>query len=110
MDGFQSPPKTPEDDAKSAQEDQMRRDLMTTMLDTAARERLTRISLVSPERSKQIETILVRMAQSGQIRNKITEDQLIDLLDQMEPARGQFSQKSTIVYQRRKGLDDDLDI
>lgn len=44
---------------------------------------VTRISLVSPERSKQIETILVRMAQSGQIRNKVTEDQLIDLLDQV---------------------------
>jgi len=99
-----------EDDAKRVQEEQMRRDLLATVLDTAARERLSRIALVSPERSKQIETILLRMAQSGQLRNRVSEEQLIDLLNQMEQAGGQTTvQKSTIVYHRRKGLEDDLD-
>ncbi|KAH9484203.1 Programmed cell death protein 5 [Psilocybe cubensis] len=101
----------PNDDAaaKQEQEDQMRRDMMSTVLDTAARERLSRIALVSAERSKQIETILIRMAQSGQLRGRVTEAQLIDLLNQMEEAQGKGPgvQKSTIVYHRRKGLDDD---
>lgn len=44
---------------------------------------VARISLVSPERSKQIETILLRMAQTGQLRGKVTEPQLIDLLEQV---------------------------
>jgi len=44
---------------------------------------VARISLVSPERSKQIETILLRMAQTGQLRGKVTESQLIDLLEQV---------------------------
>ena len=44
---------------------------------------VARISLVSPERSKQIETILLRMAQTGQLRGKVTELQLIDLLEQV---------------------------
>ncbi|KAF8797919.1 hypothetical protein BYT27DRAFT_7203606 [Phlegmacium glaucopus] len=99
-----------EGDAKRAQEEQIRRDLLSTVLDTAARERLSRIALVSPERSKQIETILLRMAQSGQLRNRVSEEQLIDLLNQMEQAEGKTTiQKSTIVYHRRKGLEDDLD-
>jgi len=99
-----------EGDAKRAQEEQMRRDLLTTVLDTAARERLSRIALVSPDRSKQIETILLRMAQSGQLKNRVSEEQLIDLLNQMEQAEGKTTvQKSTIVYHRRKGLEDDLD-
>jgi len=99
-----------EGDVKRAQEEQMRRDLLTTVLDTAARERLSRIALVSPDRSKQIETILFRMAQSGQLRNRVSEEQLIDLLNQMEQAEGKTTvQKSTIVYHRRKGLEDDLD-
>ncbi|PPQ86880.1 hypothetical protein CVT25_012599 [Psilocybe cyanescens] len=98
--------------AKKEQEEQMRRDMITTVLDTAARERLSRIALVSPERSQQIETILIRMAQSGQLRGRVTEAQLIDLLNQMEEAQGKGSgvKKSTIVYHRRKGLDDDFDI
>ncbi|KAJ7915492.1 hypothetical protein B0H13DRAFT_2270325 [Mycena leptocephala] len=69
--------------AKRAQEEQMRRDVMATVLDTAARERLSRIALVSPERSKQIEAILLRMVQSGQLRGRVSEEQLIDLLEQV---------------------------
>lgn len=44
---------------------------------------VARISLVSPERSNQIETILLRMAQTGQLKGKVTEVQLIDLLEQV---------------------------
>ncbi|CAA7271809.1 unnamed protein product [Cyclocybe aegerita] len=100
-----------DEDAKRAQEEQMKRDLLATVLDTGARERLSRIALVSPERSKQIEMILLRMAQSGQLRGRVSEEQLIDLLDQMEAAQGKVnSKKPTIVYHRRKGLDDDFDI
>ena len=76
---------------------------------------VSRIALVSPDRSKQIETILLRMAQSGQLRNRVSEEQLIDLLNQvnlylaligynlikssqMEQAEGKTTvQKSTIV-------------
>jgi len=111
MEGIPSKPpngQSDEDAIKKEQEEQLRRDLLTTVLDTAARERLSRIALVSPDRSKQIEMILVRMAQSGQLRGRVTEEQLIDLLDQMEEVQGKGApKKSTIVYHRRKGLDDD---
>jgi len=98
-----------EDEAKKAQDEQMRRDLLATVLDTAARERLSRISLVSPERSRQIEGILIRMTQTGQMRGRMTEAQLIDLLEQMEGLNKASSKKSNIVFQRRKDLDDDDD-
>ncbi|KAG6911444.1 hypothetical protein DXG01_014518 [Tephrocybe rancida] len=121
MDGFSqikdatpsqgAPQSAGDEEAKRAQDEQMRRDLMSTVLDPAARERLSRIALVSPERSKQIEGILLRMAQSGQLRGRVSENQLIELLEQMEEAQGKgTTKKSTIVYQRRKDLDDDFDI
>ncbi|KAF9053212.1 PDCD5-related protein, partial [Panaeolus papilionaceus] len=98
-----------EEAAKQAQDEQTRRDLLATVLDTGARERLSRIALVSPERSKQIEAIILRMAQSGQLRGRVTEAQLLDLLDQMEEATGKkSSSKPTIIY-HRKGRDDEDD-
>ncbi|XP_006458222.1 hypothetical protein AGABI2DRAFT_115232 [Agaricus bisporus var. bisporus H97] len=105
-------PQDKDEDNKRAQEEQMRRDLLATVLDTAARERLSRIALVSPERAKQIEAILLRMAQSGQLKGRVTEGQLIGFLDQMEESSSQSTtRKSTIVFHRRKGLDeDDFDI
>ena len=44
---------------------------------------VARIALVSPSRSHQIETILLRMAQMGQLKGRIGEEQLIDLLKQV---------------------------
>ncbi|KZT28670.1 DNA-binding TFAR19-related protein [Neolentinus lepideus HHB14362 ss-1] len=102
-----------EDEGKRAAEEQMRRDLLATVLDSGARERLARIALVSAERSRQVEAILLRMAQTGQLRGRITEDQLIELLDQMEDAQSKSSGgKGAIVYQRRKAVldDDDFDV
>ncbi|KAI0928007.1 hypothetical protein AcW1_005390 [Taiwanofungus camphoratus] len=98
-----------EDESKRAAEEQMRRDLLATVLDSAARERLARIALVSPQRSQQIETILLRMAQTGQLRGRVSEDQLIELLEQADEAQSKSApKKGTIVFQRRKGgLDDD---
>ncbi|PCH38441.1 DNA-binding TFAR19-related protein [Wolfiporia cocos MD-104 SS10] len=100
-----------DDDGKRAAEEQMRRDLLATVLDSAARERLARIALVSPQRSQQIEGILLRMAQTGQLRGRVSEDQLIGLLEQAEEAQSKSApKKGSIVFQRRKGgIDDDDD-
>jgi len=106
------PGRTEDELDRVKEEEETRRNLIAvTVLDSAARERLSRIALVSPDRSKHIEGVLSRMAQSGQIRGKVTESQLIELLEQMEEAQGRSTtKKSTIVYQRRRDLDDDFDI
>ncbi|KAI9456464.1 DNA-binding TFAR19-related protein [Russula earlei] len=88
-------------------EEQMRRDLLATALEPTARERLSRIALVSPTRSNQIESILLRMLQAGQLRGRVSEEQLIGLLEQADEAQRKASGQGTIVFQRRVDLDDD---
>ncbi|RXW18871.1 hypothetical protein EST38_g6972 [Candolleomyces aberdarensis] len=133
LQGVQGQGQEDEERAKrAADEQQLRRDLLTQILDSGARERRTsmttiklalyikqpyhdltvsRISLVSQQRAQEIEGILLRMAQGGQLRTKVTEPQLIDLLDQLEGGKdGTKAKKSTIIYQRRKDFDDDFDI
>ncbi|KAG6879033.1 hypothetical protein C0992_005726 [Termitomyces sp. T32_za158] len=88
----------PDEESKHAQEEQLKRDLVSTVLDPAARERLSRISLVSPERSKHIESILLRMAQSGQLRGRISENQLIELLEQEVDYSGALSGLSNDIF------------
>ncbi|KAI0692994.1 hypothetical protein C8T65DRAFT_586147 [Cerioporus squamosus] len=89
-----------DDGAKQAAEEQMRRDLLATVLDPAARERLARIALVSPDRARQIEAILLRMAQSGQLRGRVSEEQLIELLDQIDGAQSKSApSKGAIIIQ-----------
>jgi hypothetical protein len=42
---------------------------------------VNRISIVKPDRARAVEELIIRMARSGQIRGKVTEQQLIELLE-----------------------------
>jgi len=101
-----------EQEEKRAAEAVIKRDMLAAVLDNGARERLSRIALVAPQRSAQIEAMLLQMAQRGQLRGRVTEQMLIGLLEQAEGGSSkQGAKKGAIVYQRRKDIDeDDFDI
>ena len=67
-----------------------------------------RIRLVKEERANDVENRLIMLAQSGQLRQKVTEDQLKELLNAMSDNKAE----EKIVVSRRKGwgLDDDDDL
>ncbi|GAA6031828.1 hypothetical protein JCM8097_002010 [Rhodosporidiobolus ruineniae] len=99
-----------------AQEDERRRAAMSQILSTEARERLSRIALVKPDRARTIEQLLMRMAQSGQLRGRVSEDQLIDVLDQVEAmekgqsgAGGAQKTAGKITFTRKSAYDSDDD-
>jgi programmed cell death protein 5 len=84
---------------------------------------VNRIALVNPQLSNRVELIIVRMAQSGQLRGRVTEAQLISLLDQADGGQSPTAAKKGAIvvscqpplasrsdmsqFQRRKDLDDD---
>lgn len=47
---------------------------------------VSRIALVKPQKSNAVSDILLQMARSGQVRQRVTEEQLISLLDQIDQA------------------------
>lgn len=55
--------------------------MLVQILSQEAKERLNRIKLVKPERAAAIESKLIGMARGGRLPGKITEAQLIDLLE-----------------------------
>jgi programmed cell death protein 5 len=71
-----------------------------------ARELLARISIVKSDKARGVEYMIIRMAQSGQIRGKVTEQQLIDMLG---PISEQHTAKPKITYNRRRMDDSDSD-
>lgn len=42
---------------------------------------MNRVSIVKPSKARAVEELLLRMAQTGQIREKVGESQLIELLE-----------------------------
>jgi programmed cell death protein 5 len=71
------------DEAEEAFERQKQVILRTIMTDEA-KQRLSNIKLVKPEMAENIENQLVQLAQSGRLSGKITEEQLLRLLKQIQ--------------------------
>ena len=61
--------------------------VLMEILEPEARERLNTIKLTRPEFAKAVEQQLVVLAQSGRVRQRITDDQLKALLTQLTPSK-----------------------
>ena len=65
--------------------------ILMQILEPEARERLNNIRLTRPDFAKAIEQQLVALAQSGRLKQRITDAQLRDLLKQVIPAKKDFT-------------------
>lgn len=79
--------------------------MLNQILHPEAADRLGRIRLVKEERATDIENRLIMMARSGQLRQKVTEEQLKELLN----AVADKQEKEKIVVSRRKEWVEDDD-
>lgn len=84
-------------------EEEVRASMMSQILQPAARERLNRINLVRPDRAKQVQELLIRMGQTGQLQQKVSESDLVSLLNQISNVD---SAQLRLVIQRRDSESD----
>ncbi|CAL9167867.1 unnamed protein product [Musa hybrid cultivar] len=92
---------------EAKREAEERRQLMLSqILSTQARERLARIALVKPEKARGVEDVLLRAAQMGQLSEKVSEERLISLLEQIN---NQTSKQTKVTIQRRRSVLEDDD-
>ena len=66
-----------------AQFEAQKKQILSQILTSEARERLSNLKLTKPELVSQIEMQLIQSAQSGSLRGKVTDDQLKVLLSQI---------------------------
>jgi programmed cell death protein 5 len=101
---LRQPQQNPDPEQERRQQE-ARTNMLIQILDAGARERLSRICLVRPEKSKFIEDNLLAMVRSGQIRGKINEEQLISLLNEVSIQEEAVQPK--ITFSRRTYNNDD---
>lgn len=65
--------------------------VLMQVMEPEARERLNTIRLTKPEFAASVEQQIVSLAQSGRLRNKITDEQLRQLLTQIVPQKKEFN-------------------
>ncbi|CCJ28410.1 unnamed protein product [Pneumocystis jirovecii] len=106
-DGYLRQSANPDKDSAEAQTaaKEARHAMLSHILEPAARDRLARIALVHIERARAVEEMLLRMAQQGTLRHKVTEEALIGLLREIS---GEETKETKIIYRRRYCEDDDI--
>jgi len=81
--------------------------LLNQVLDQQARARLNTIMVAKPEKGAQVESVIVQMATSGQIGGKLSEHDLISLVERVN---AQTAKTTSVKFDRRRAaLDDDDD-
>jgi len=65
---------------------------------------VSRIGLVKPDKARSIEDMILNAAKRGALTEKVSEERLIELLEQVNE---QMSQKTKVTIQRRRAFDDD---
>ncbi|KNA25940.1 hypothetical protein SOVF_001900 [Spinacia oleracea] len=105
--GSQQNPEQQKAQEEAKMEAEERRQMMLAqILSSEARERLSRIALVKPEKARGVEDVILRAAQMGQIVEKVSEDKLISLLEQINT---QTTKQTKVTIQRRRSVLDDDD-
>ena len=61
--------------------------ITSQILDAKARERLTNLKVARPDMARQLEMYLAQLYQSGQLRTKITDEQLVMILRKLTERR-----------------------
>ncbi|KAL6712468.1 hypothetical protein ACN47E_000345 [Coniothyrium glycines] len=98
-----------EQDSQKQREADQRSSLLAQILTPDAADRLGRIRLVKASRATDIENRLIMLARSGQLRQKVTEDVLKDILGQV--AEQSDKEEGRIVVSRRgAGWDEDEEL
>ncbi|XP_037085402.1 uncharacterized protein D2005.3-like [Pollicipes pollicipes] len=93
----------------AAQREEMKNSMLSSLLDQKARARLNTILLAKPEKGAQLEAMLVNMARSGQIQQRLTEPELVGLLERVsDSVQGRATGKVKF-DRRRAALDSDSD-
>lgn len=92
------------DETGSTPTNNINENILNRFLEPEAKQRLNRVRMVKPERVLGVENYLIRLFQSGGIRGKVTEEDIVDILDKI--AQEERRNTSTrITFERRDYVD-----
>eukprot|EP00401_Gymnodinium_catenatum_P081344 CAMPEP_0117495194 /NCGR_PEP_ID=MMETSP0784-20121206/20006_1 /TAXON_ID=39447 /ORGANISM="" /LENGTH=129 /DNA_ID=CAMNT_0005290107 /DNA_START=92 /DNA_END=481 /DNA_ORIENTATION=- len=98
--------KMQEQEQQRKEMEEQKRVMVRHVLEPEALERLNRVGLVKPEKQQKLEAMILHLAQSGQLQEKMSDGGLIQLIEKLDASTS--AAPSKVKFQRKR-LDDDDD-
>ncbi|RHZ23529.1 hypothetical protein DYB31_008502 [Aphanomyces astaci] len=92
---------------RKKENDEMKKQIISSIMTPEAKERLSRIAIVKPDKAAALEDTIIQMAQRGQLPGQIDEAKFIELLSRTGAAEDQ--QRTKVTIQRRTYFSDEED-
>lgn len=96
---LQNQQQTPQNDMKIT--------MLNQALDISARERLSRVRIVRPDRAEAVENYIIKLISMGSISKKLSENDIVEILNSL--SRDEKKNETKIVFNRRELSDDEDD-
>ena len=97
-----------EAEKRREEQDMAKNSILSQVLDQAARARLNTLMLAKPEKGQMVESMILRMATSGQIGGRMSENEFKGILEQISE---KTKATTTVKFDRRRAAmdpDDDF--
>lgn len=91
---------------QQAAREQQREAMLTRILTPEARERLSRISLVNPDKARGVGDYLLGQAQMGRLDSKVSDARLVEILE-ASGASASAAAAPKVTFKRKGAWDDD---
>lgn len=89
--------------------DDMKLSMLSQILETSARERLSRVRIVRPDRADAVEQHIIKLAATGNITRKLSENDIVEILDGISRDEKKQTQSKIVFDRRTTNIDSDED-
>lgn len=97
------------DDREGDKKDDMKLSMLSQILETSARERLSRVRIVRPDRADAVEQYIIKLAAMGNITRKLSENDIVEILDGLSRDEKKQTQSKIVFDRRTTNIDSDED-
>ena len=73
--------------------EEMKKKVLTSLLDKEAFERINRVKLVNPQLAGQVELYLIQLFQAGKLQTQVTDEQMKQMLQMLQAGKKDFNIK-----------------
>ncbi len=89
--------------------DDMKLSMLSQILETSARERLSRVRIVRPDRADAVEQYIIKLAATGNITRKLSENDIVEILDGISRDEKKQTQSKIVFDRKTTNIDSDED-